>query len=172
MKGNHEKRFVNLYEAEADAVFRYCLYRTSNRETALDLSQETFTKFWDSLVKGTEIRNDRAFLFVIARNLVIDYYRKKKSLSLDAILEEDSDHSLVLHDLTDASSPETTAEGKFVLDKISELEPLYQQTVYMRFVEGLKPKDIAEILGLSANVVSVRITRGLKELRRITGYDI
>ncbi|MEK7642161.1 MAG: sigma factor-like helix-turn-helix DNA-binding protein, partial [Patescibacteria group bacterium] len=44
--------------------------------------------------------------------------------------------------------------------------------VYLRFVEGLSPPEIAEIIGISTNATSVRITRGLEKLRTLTGYDI
>jgi RNA polymerase sigma-70 factor, ECF subfamily len=170
MKTPTEQRFEELYETESDAVFRYCMFRISSREAALDLAQDTFMRFWDALVKGREIRNDKAFLFVIARNLVIDWYRKKKSVSLDAIVEESGDQVFRLDNST-MEDMDSSAEARFVMDKLVELEPSYQHIVYLRFVEDLKPKDIAAILGVSANAVSVRINRGLKELRRIAGYE-
>lgn len=169
-----KKRFVSLYTKEADAVFRYCLIRTSSRETALDVSQEAFMRFWDALVQNKSITNDRAFLFTIARNLIIDWYRKKKSVSLEALGEsgdgEDRDvlDTLVLED-NGLENNEFNAEGRYVIEKIKELDPQYQQMLYLRFVEDMKPKEIAEIVGESVNVVSVRITRAIEKLRGIVG---
>ena len=165
-------KFEKLYERESDAIFRYCLFRVSDSDSALDLTQEAFMKFWDSLVKGKEIVNERAFIFMIARNLVIDLYRKKKSLSLDSILEENEDQMFMAGANGGTLDIEMSTEARFVMNKLKDLEPIHQQIVYLRFVEDLKPKEIAEILGVTPNVVSVRIIRGIEKLRELTGYDI
>jgi len=66
---------------------------------------------------------------------------------------------------------EFEAEGRYLIDAITRLGPSYRQPVYLRYAEGLSPPEIGEIMGISANAVSVRINRGLEELRRLTGYD-
>ena len=45
-----EKLFLGIYNNESDAIFRFCLIRTSDREVALDMTQDTFMRFWRSLV--------------------------------------------------------------------------------------------------------------------------
>ncbi len=171
-KDTLKKRFIGIYEAQSDAIFRYCFFRISDRESAMDLTQETFTKFWDYLASGKEISNDRAFVFMIARNLVIDLYRKKKSVSLDAILEEDEDKMFMADENKTKEDSEMSSEARFVMDKISLLPPNAQQMIYLRFVEGLNPKEIGEILGVTSNVVSVRVIRALDKLRELTGYNV
>jgi RNA polymerase sigma factor (sigma-70 family) len=119
-----------------------------------------------------EIHNPRAFLFTTTRRLIIDWYRKKKSVSLEGLMysnEESTEYDLVDEKSIDSLS--LGAEGRFLLDKIQELELTARQPVYLRFVEGLSPQEIGDILGVSANAASVRINRGLKELRKKTGYD-
>lgn len=163
-----KKRFISLYNSEIDGVFRYCFFRTSSREIALDLSQESFMRLWDSMTKGQDISNERAFLYTIARNLITDWYRKKKPISLESLEDEDNDleylDKLVLEESTQENL-ELSADGRYLIEKIKELEEPYQQAVFLRFVEDLKPKEIAEILELSVNVVSVRITRGVEKLK-------
>ncbi len=158
-----EALFKEVYDAESDAVFRFCLTRTSDRELALDFTQDTFMRFWDSLCQKKDIKNCRAFLFAVARNLVIDWYRKKKSLSLEAILGEDNPGKELI--LSVDSVAEIESEAKQLIEKINSLDEPYRDAVYLRCVEELKPREIAKIIGESANVVSVRINRGLKELR-------
>ncbi len=171
-----KNQFIALYNAEADAVFRYCFVRTSNREVALDLTQDTFIRFWDSLSRDesrhSAIKNERAFLFTIARNLIIDWYRKKKTVSLE-MLTEGSDESSAGMQFSESSKEEIErlGEGRHLIEKIKEIDPIYQHAVYLRFVEDLKPKEIADILGETANVISVHINRGLKQLRYIAGYE-
>ncbi|MES2470834.1 MAG: RNA polymerase sigma factor [Patescibacteria group bacterium] len=168
---NTEKEFVALYTKEADAVFRFCLLRTSNRDVAKDIAQEAFTKIWVSMQAGNDIQNPRAFVFKITRNLIIDWYRKKKASSLDQMADEDPHGEIGLVDDEAELSAEMTAEARFLITKIRELDPTYQQAVYLRFVEGMRPQEIAEVLGETVNVVSVRITRGLEKLRQISGYS-
>lgn len=165
-----KKRFEDIYATESDGVFRYCFFRTSQREVALDLLQDTFMRFWDALSQNKEIKNDRAFLYTISRNLIIDYYRKKKSVSLDNILEEVSDSSMIITDSKE--NVVLSAESRFFIDKIEELEEGDRQIIYFRFVDDLKPKEIADILDVTANVVSVRLNRALQKLREITGINI
>ena len=84
---------------------------------------------------------------------------EKKSGGLDTLAEE-SYADMEMH-----------AEARFILDKIGQISPHNHQAIYLRFVEGLTPPEIAEILGISTDAASVRINRGLQELRVITGTN-
>lgn len=164
-----QKEFELIYSAESDAVFRFCLLRTSDHDLALDLTQDTFMRFWNTLCKDKKIKNCRAFLFAVARNLIIDWYRKKKSVSLEGMLIEGSEDKSEI--LSSSAGIEIEAEAKSLVRQINALDETYRDAVYLRCVEGLKPKEIAEIIGESANVVSVRINRGLRLLRATMHYD-
>jgi len=170
MKADMDNTFKIIYENESDAVFRFCLVRVSDREEALDITQETFLRLWKSLQDGQNILNSRAFLFTIARRLIIDWYRKKKSLSLDSMLEREGGYD-ISDDKTVEDSNFSLSEGRYLLSKINELDLSYRDPVYLRFVEGLSPPEIGEVLGISTGATSVRINRGLAELRRIAGYN-
>jgi RNA polymerase sigma-70 factor (ECF subfamily) len=169
MEINITEIFKNIYEEESDTIFRFCLVRVSNREQALDITQETFLRLWKNMQEGKTVLNNKAFLFTIAHRLVIDWYRKKKSVSLDKMMEGNEDS----YDLPDEKSTgiEIGAEGRYLLEKINELELTYRDPVYLRFVEDLSPQEIGNILSISANAVSVRINRGIEELRKMTGYN-
>jgi len=167
---NITETFKKIYEMESDTIFRFCLVRVSNREQALDITQETFLRFWKSLQENTKILNEKAFLFTIAHRLIIDWYRKKKSVSLDKMMEGEN-NSYDLPDEKSINNIEMGAEGRYLLKKIDELSPVYKDAVYLRFVEDLSPGDIGKILGISANAAGVRVNRGLEELRKITGYN-
>src|SRR3989344_4729797 len=85
-------RFVEGYNQWSDDLFRYAFFKVSNRELALDLIQDTFTKTWEYIYSGKKIDNLRAFLYKTLKNLIIDSYRKKTSESLDNLLEEGFDY--------------------------------------------------------------------------------
>ncbi len=164
-----EEEFRHIYDAEADAVFRFCLLRTSDRELSLDLAQEAFLRYWNALCREREIDNARAFLFTVARNLVIDWYRKKKAVSLDAMFIDGAEDKSELLSAGE-NGVEVAAEAEYLIREINKLEEIYRDVVYLRFVEGLKPREISEIIGVTANVVSVRINRGVKILREKLHY--
>jgi RNA polymerase sigma-70 factor (ECF subfamily) len=173
MKVDKKSTFEAIYKSESDAIFRFCLLRVSNREQALDITQETFLRLWQSLLADKDILNSRAFLFTVARRLVIDWYRKKKNLSLDKMMLEGKESGYdVVDEKTTDSSVSAQSEGRYLIDKINELEESYREPLYLRFVEDLSPPEISKILGISANAVSVRLNRGIKELREISGYNI
>ncbi len=163
--------FTSLYNSESDAIFRYCLIRTSSREVALDITQDTFTRLWKVLERGEQLGNQRAFLYTVARNLIIDWYRKKKPESLDAIADEANVDALVVVNDSIRQDIEMSSEARFIISRITDLEEQYQQPVFLRFIEGLKPNEIADIMGVSVNVASVRISRGIDRLRTLVGYE-
>ena len=71
-------------ETQYDKIYRYCYFKLGSRETAEDITQETFLRF---LERGYGERDALPYLYTIARNLCIDEYRKKKHLSLQALGE-------------------------------------------------------------------------------------
>lgn len=155
-----KRAFLESFDEYNDAIFRFCVAKTSNRELAEDLTQETFMRYWQSLRDGREMSNTKSFLYTVARNLVIDWYRKHKSDSLDTKL----DGGLQLAD-GDAQSPESKAIYQEVLRAVHELPEADADVLVLRFVNGLEPRDIADITGERANTVSVRISRAVQRLQ-------
>jgi RNA polymerase sigma-70 factor (ECF subfamily) len=169
MEANINNVFNKIYEEQSDAIFRFCLIRVSNREQALDITQETFLRLWKSLLDNEDILNSRAFLFTVAKRLIIDWYRKKKSISLDKMIDDENSYDI--SDEKDKNIIGLEAEGRFLQEKIGELSESYRDAVYFRFVEDLSPEEIGKILDISTNAASVRINRGIQELREKTGYN-
>lgn len=155
-----KEQFAAAYDQHADAIFRFCVLKVSSRELAQDVMQETFTRYWQQLRLGKAIENEQAFLYRVARNLVIDWYRKKKEQSLDAML--DSGIEFVNNSHMDA---EQQAEFKGILETIKVLDEPTREALLLRFVEGKSPTEIAQITDETPNVISVRITRGLEKVR-------
>jgi RNA polymerase sigma-70 factor (ECF subfamily) len=165
---NHENRFLKAFEEYNDALFRHALLRVSNREKAVDLVHDTFTKVWSYIRDGYEIDTFRPFLYKVLNNLIIDEYRKRKESSLDALLEIEGVDEGSFDELSE-SSAETlaaTIDGKKAFELLEELPDQYREVIIYRFVDQLGPKEISELTEESENVVSVRIHRGLKLLRQ------
>lgn len=158
-----EKAFLAAYEAYADGLFRFLASKVSDRDIARDLVQETFTKAWDYCAKGGAVEQWKPFLFRTAYNLVVDTYRKKRTVSLDALIDEDG---FAIPDNDDVRNIDR-AEFTRVRTAIDSLDETYRDVVLLRFTGDLPPREIARVTGLTENVVSVRLHRGVKMLRDI-----
>lgn len=165
---DREQEFLQAFDDYADQLFRHCFFRVSDRERALELVQDAFMKSWEYLSRGEEVRQFRPFLYRVLNNLIIDEYRKKKDVSLDAMLEQNDMSLDQIDELGEGSFDDAVArlDAKLLQEKLSALPQPYQESVTLRYVDGLSPKEIASYLEESENVVSVRIHRGLKMLRK------
>ena len=155
-----EKVFTESFSEYGDAIFRFCMFKVSNIELAEDMTQEVFTRYWQYLRAGKNMTNTRSFLYTIANNLAKDWYKKKKVDSLDQKMESGS----IPKDKN--ASPEEVASYQEVLDTIEDMEQKDKEVLLLRYVEGLDPKDIAEVLEETANTISVRLNRATKRLQQ------
>jgi len=166
--------FERAFEAHGDELFRHASVRLSDRERALELVQECFMKAWDYCRKGGTIADMRPFLYRTLRNLIIDEYRKHKATSLEAMAERGQMDPEDLMPADESNTLEAAVgrhEGSRALKALQELSEPYREAVVMRYVDGLSPQEIAEVIGVSENVVSVRVHRGLKKLRALLEDD-
>ncbi|HUO56438.1 MAG TPA: sigma-70 family RNA polymerase sigma factor [Candidatus Paceibacterota bacterium] len=156
-----EAQFIAAYDEHADALFRHVLMRVRDRERAKDIVQEAFSRTWVYLSKGKQIEHIKAFLFRVAHNLIVDLARKKKSSSLDTLIEEEN------LTVIDENTPDPTERQavREALKFLSELDEIYRVAITMRYFDEMSPKEIALALGVSENVVSVRIHRGIERLQ-------
>lgn len=171
---DRKKEFEDIYAGEIDSLFRYSILRVGNRAQAMDIVQDVFVRLWQAFQKGENIENARAFLFAVLKNRIIDWYRKKKSSSLDALLERGEERGERAFEPADDRAHEEilfSAETRAMIEAINSLEAKYRDAVYLRLVEDMPPEEIARRLGATPNTISVRITRGLDKLRKKLGIQ-
>lgn len=145
----------------------YAYFKTHNLATSQDLVQDTFIKTWSYLVKGGDIVTMKAFLYHILNNLIVDEYRKRKTTSLDVLLEKGYepgiDESKRLFDMFD---------GKALILLIQQLPPKYQKIMSMKYIQLLSLDEMALIVGKTKNTVAVNAHRGLEKLKSIYELSI
>jgi RNA polymerase sigma-70 factor (ECF subfamily) len=167
---NAQSSFLSAYQENADALFRFAYFRTKNRERALDIVQETYLRTWRHVVHNGPIDEFRAFLFRTLRNLIIDFARQERvrnTQSLDAYLDAGGE----VPD-TKESAPYDSMDVEQAMRLLDALEPVtYRDAVQLRYIEGFSPKEIASILGVTENVASVRINRGIRKLQTLFQYE-
>lgn len=163
-----KEQFLKMYEDYSDAIFRHCYFRVGyDRERAKDLVQETFSKTWSYLAQGKKVETPKPFLYKVATNLIINFYHQKKEISLDNLQAEGFDPGF-----DNRESLENFLAGRQVIKELDQLDSKYSQALTMRYVDDLSPKEIAEVLGESENVVSVRIHRGLQKIKELTNEKL
>ncbi len=168
-----EDAFNKAYDDYADALFRHCMFRLSHRERALELVQDTFMKAWDTAQKGEGVKNWRALLYRYLNNLIVDEYRKKKQSSLEHLLEQDGVSEDSFDELNAGSLSaeidrlDTELSAIALHNALGQLKDNYKKVLILRYIDGLRVKEIAHILQESQNVVSVRINRALQSLKKI-----
>ncbi len=154
--------FLKAYDDFADAIFRHCYFRIFDRERAKDIVQDTFIRLWKYIAGGEEIENAKALLYKIANNLIIDESRKKTTISIELLAEKGfdpgEDYIPKLINELDASH---------VTSVVARLDPKYRDVITMRYINDLSIGEIAEAINESENNVSVRVHRGLKQLKQI-----
>ncbi len=163
---NQKRAYLEAFDKYADALYRHCYFRVSDSERAKDIVSDAFMKTWDYLVKGNEIKKFRPFLYQTLNRLIIDEYRKKKTESLDAILDDENVPDGVFEELVHDGRDEieVAIDSKSIPLLLKKMPDKYREVVVMRYVDGLMPAEIAEVLREPVNTISVRIHRGVSWL--------
>jgi RNA polymerase sigma-70 factor (ECF subfamily) len=162
-KSGDSEAFGQLYERHVRAVFRFLYAHLDNRLDAEDLAEDIFLRVWNSL-SGYHERGIPfiAYLFRIARNGLIDFYRRSKPMKEMSSIEDIplSDRSADPGDTMVASLEQQ--EVRLVLEQLRED---YRTVLVLRFVSDLSPDEIAQVMGRSAGAVRVLQHRALAAMK-------
>jgi len=159
------EQFGQIYDQYIDKIYRFVYLKVNSREIAEDVTSKVFIKGWEAFqAPKEEIKNPGAFLYQIARNAVVDYYREKgrtKTVSADASPQ--------------IADPGADAQDKAILGAdvnvvrkaIEKLEKEHQDILIWHYLEDMPIANIAKLLGRPAGTVRVMLHRGLKDLKEI-----
>ena len=160
VKNGDAEAFGVLYEQYADVVFRYVYSHLDNRSDAEDLTEEIFLRAWRALPKYDERGLPfTAFLFRVARNSLIDFYRQHKTVqSIDDI-------EIQSHEVGPEETVESKIENNHLKKTISGLREDYRNVLIFRFLSGLSPEETAQVMQRSVGAVRVLQHRALSALK-------
>ena len=156
--------FTKLYRRHYEAVFRYCVHRLFERQTAEDVTSAVFLKVVENLgsFKGDN-RQFRNWLFRIATNAVNSHLRQtaRQNGLIERVREK------VSRQITDCHGPADESNEKLAILKqaMLTLKPRYQTIITLRFFENMKLTEVAEVLGSSPGTVRSQLARALGKLR-------
>lgn len=139
-------------EEQYDKIYRHCYFKVKNKELAEDLTQETFLKYFSqtSYINRGKLL---AYLYIIAKNLCMDYFRERKSLSVETEIFSKEEIALL-----DANLAIRTA--------INALTKNSQEILLLRFANDLGINQISTILGISRFTVYRRLNTAISQLKQ------
>ncbi len=170
-QGGDVVAFSGLYEQYYDSIFRYVSFRTGSVSDAEDITAEVFVRMIESIHRFKwQGHPFSSWLFRIAHNLVVDFYRKRgrrQTVSLDSVspvmeaaaFDADAHLDIEL----------TMEEVRGAMEGLTELQ---REVITLRFGAGLSVAETASAVGRKVNAVKALQHAGLKKLRReLTSVD-
>mgnify|MGYP003394186199 FL=1 len=136
--------------------------RISDKVLAEDIVQDAFIKAWNYLIKGGRIIMMRSFLYHVLNKLIIDEYRKHKTVSLDTLVENGFEPST-----SESNHLIDVLDGRSAFSLIPHLPKKYQGVMYMKYAEDLSLEEIAGVTKQSKNTVAVQIHRGIEKFKNL-----
>ena len=164
--------FVSLLNRHNKRIFSYILFYVKDEDVANDIFQDTFFRAITVIRQHRYSANDKFFSFLcrVAHNLIIDYFRARKSEN--QVGEECLDYANVLQqaDLQDANIEDKLVASQILKDVkklMNELPDSQREIVRMRFYENLSFKEIAELTNISINTALGRMRYAIMNMRRM-----
>ena len=157
-----QQEFSKIYDQYINKIYRFIFLKVNSQEIAEDLTSETFLRGWRTFrEEEKEINNPPAFLYQIARNLVIDFYREKGKAQII------STEYAQIYDFRE--NPEERAllssDMEMVKRAIGNLKEDYQTAVICYYLDDLSAPEIAKIMNKPEGTVRVMLHRALKSLK-------
>lgn len=161
--------FEQLYTQWFQPIYRYFFFRVRDYDIAMDLCQQVFLKLYQSQDRVIAEQEHR-YLYTIARNTLIDYLRKKKSIIVD---DPEWFQSIASNDEDPESIVDTMMTIRDLREVLSQIPEAYQEVITLRFLQDLSYAEIADIISKSEPAVRKMVSRGLVALRnRMETYSI
>jgi RNA polymerase sigma-70 factor, ECF subfamily len=155
--------FAELYSTYVDKIYKYLFYKVGNATEAEDLCEQVFLKAWEAIGRYRWCGYPfSSWLYKLAHNLVVDHYRTRRdSMPLNDVVltpEEGIDPEQALHVAVE------TAELKAA---ISQLTSEQKQVIALKFIEGYKNNEIAEMMNKKEGAIRALQYRALRSLQAI-----
>lgn len=156
-----QQAFAHLYDTYFEKLYRFIYSRVNNQQQAEDLTSQVFIKAWEKITTfRPQDGSFRAWIYRIARNLVIDHYRTQKEITSLEVVEyhlKDDQPGLLQH-------TEQQIQYEMVMQKMQLLPEEHKQILILKFFQGLNSKEIGEIMGKRPGAVRAMQMRALQGL--------
>ena len=152
-----------LFEKYHVKLYNFFLRLTRNRSTSQDLVQSVFRRILTYRGSYNEEHKFRSWMYQIARNVHVNYYRENKL----QVSDFDDPEQLKYDTDTAIEEMETEARKKILYEALARLQPEQKEIIELSRFQGLKYREIAEITGYSETAIKVKVHRAINKLREI-----
>lgn len=151
-----------IYNLFFKKIYRFIFYRVGHKELAEDLAEEVFLKAFGKLASIKEANAFEGWLYKIARNLVIDFYRQKRHTVALEEVENTLEYETNIIDVLNLQE-----QQKILLKILKELTAEQQVVIKLKFLEGLENSEISELLHKSEGTIRVIQHRAIVKLQEL-----
>lgn len=168
MEKSPKALFEKMYTTQVDKVYRFVFFRVgNNKEAAEDLTSEIFLRALEYFDSYDSAKSESAWLMMIAKNCLVDHYKKQKyNLSLEGTMEDDEDFNKVDRLLLPAAKENFTKAGLAfeITEKLANLNENDREIVTSHYLYGYSYLEIAQMREMSETAVKVAAYRALKKI--------
>jgi RNA polymerase sigma-70 factor (ECF subfamily) len=158
-----EQFFSEIYDQNIEKIYRFVFFKVNSEVLAQDITSDTFSRLWAQILNNKDIKNPTAFLYKVARNLIIDHYRQNQraSISLESLDFCPQDESQNVEEAV-----MTKFDAEKVKAKLTSLNDIDRQALTLYYIEQEPITNVAKSLGKSEGATRVLIHRSIKKLRK------
>ncbi|OGZ22917.1 MAG: hypothetical protein A3I85_02135 [Candidatus Nealsonbacteria bacterium RIFCSPLOWO2_02_FULL_38_63] len=161
-----QEEFSQIYDKYIDKIYRFIFLKVNSMETAEDLSSEVFTRCWrkfqDNHDNPAVIENPQAFLYQVARNIVVDHYREKSKAQFVS-----TDFASVIDPRADIKERvEFSSDLCMIRTALTGLKNEYQEMIIWHYLDDLSIPEISNILSKPEGTIRVALHRAIKSLKK------
>ena len=167
IRAGDKEALKEIYEAYHEYIFHLLLGITGNYHDAEDLSVEFFIKLWNQGAQYVPGGGHRRWMTVIARNLALDFLRKK---GRELPLEEEQMTREADKSPAEESGYTETEDSMYIEKALSSLNPAEREIIHMKVAGDLTFREIADVMKIPMGTVTWRYRQAVSKLRRL-GYE-
>ncbi len=170
IKRKNKDAFIEAHDKYLDDIYRFVFFKVSSKEQAEDITSAVFLKAWNHIQNNSvsDFKTLKALFYKVARNAIIDHYRKKSTQQEVSLQDTEEEEYNVADESVD---PEREMDTKINMDmiheKMFELKDEYREVIMLRYINELSVSEIAKILDKSSGNVRVMIYRAMNALKKI-----
>ena len=163
-KGSRDA-FGDIYEHYKEKLYRFIYFRVGHKELAEDILSDTFVKAWQKVADINSPNALTVWIYQVAKNNVIDYYRLKRPATI--AVEEVVD--LPADDVSPVDSANISVEQRLLVELMERIPDEQKQVIKYKFFEGMTNQEIASVMDKSEGAIRVIQHRAINKLKQLLG---
>ncbi len=156
-----------LFKNIRSRLYNFIANRVDNKEDAKDILQNVFVKVVEKADTLKDVNAKEAWVYQIARNAVVDYYRKSKYKVFNNRLDENKLSELNITQKIESAKAVTTELDTCIHALINQLPNKYRHIIYMTEIKGMKQHELAKQLNMPSPTLRSRVQRGRAKLKEL-----